>query len=73
MISRSLSNYYRDEIYDVDDNDSDGKSFKYKIKIKEKTPERQPQPRTPGDANRPPQPAAPTYKYNAKYNATQKQ
>ena len=31
--SGSLWNYYRDEIYDADDNASDGKSFKYKSNI----------------------------------------
>ena len=50
MTSRSLWNYYRDEIDDVDDNASDGKSFEYKTKIVGNTPER---PGNEGDANRP--------------------
>ena len=37
MTSRSLWNYYRDEIDDVDNNASDGKSFEYKTKIVGKT------------------------------------
>ena len=35
MTSRSLSNYYRDEIDDIRDNASDGKSFDYKAKYQE--------------------------------------
>ena len=38
MTSRSLWNYYRDEIDDVYNNTSDGKSFEYKTKIVGKTP-----------------------------------
>ena len=48
MTSRSLWNYYGDEIDDVDDNASDGKSFEYK-KIVEYAPERS---GNEGDANR---------------------
>ena len=40
MTSRSLWNYYRNEIDDVDDNASDGKSFECKTKIVGNTPER---------------------------------
>ena len=32
MTSRSLWNYYRDEVDDIKDNASDGKSFDYKAK-----------------------------------------
>ena len=35
MTSRSLSNYYRDEVDDIRDNASDGKSFDYKAKYQE--------------------------------------
>ena len=48
MTSGSLSNYYRDETDDVDDNASDGKCFKYKTKIMGITPAR---PGNEGDAN----------------------
>lgn len=37
MTSRSLGNYYGDEIDDVNVNALDGKSFKYKTKILGKT------------------------------------
>ena len=40
ITSGSLWNYYRDEIYNFNDNASDGKSFKYKTKIVGKTPVR---------------------------------
>ena len=50
--SRSLWNYYRHKIDDVDDNASDGKSLEYKTKIGN-TPERS---GNDGDANRPPVP-----------------
>ena len=63
MTSRSLWNYYRDEIDGVDDNASDGKSFKYKTKIVGKTPESLPRPGNEGDANLPPQPAGPTLNF----------
>ena len=59
MTSKSLWNYYRVKIDDVDDNASDGKSFIYKTKIVGKTPERPAQRGNSGDANRPPQPAVP--------------
>ena len=35
MTSRSLWNYYRDEVDDIKDNASDGKSFDYKAKYQE--------------------------------------
>ena len=38
MTSRSLWNYYRDEINNVNDNASDYKLCKYKTKIEGKTP-----------------------------------
>ena len=53
ITSRSLWDYYKDEIDDVDDNASDGKLFIYKTKIVGNTPER---PGNEGDANRPPVP-----------------
>ena len=37
MTSGSLWNYYRDEMYDVDDNVLDSKSFKHETKKVEKT------------------------------------
>ena len=48
--SRSLWNYYRDKIDDIDVNDNalDGKSFEYKTKIVEGTPGRPPQPGNQG-------------------------
>ena len=57
MTSGILWNYYRDKIYDFNNNALDGKSFKYKTKIVEKRPERPPQPGNLGHANRPPHPA----------------
>ena len=51
MTWRSLWDYYRDEIDDVDDKVSDGKSFEYKTEMVEKTPDI---PVNKGDANRPP-------------------
>ena len=53
MTWRSLWDYYRDEIDDVDDKVSDGKSFEYKTEMVEKTPER---PVNREDANQPPVP-----------------
>ena len=53
MTSRSLWNYYRDEIHDVDDNALDDNFIEYKTKIVKNTPER---PGNEGDANRPPVP-----------------
>ena len=50
ITSRSLCNYYGDEIDGVDDNTSAGKSFEYKTKVAGKTPERA---GNEGDANRP--------------------
>ena len=47
MTSRSLWNYYRDKIDDVDNNASDGKSFRYKTKIIGKTEARPPRPQRP--------------------------
>ena len=44
MTSRSLWNYYRDEIDEVGYNALDGKSFEYKPKIVRETPGRPPQP-----------------------------
>ena len=49
MTSRSLYNYYKGEIDDINDNASDGKSFKYKTKIVRKTP---PQPGNEGNVKR---------------------
>ena len=45
MTSGTLSNYYRNEIDDVDVNGSvsNGKRFKYKTKVVGETPERPPQ------------------------------
>ena len=60
MTSRSLWNYYRDEIDDVDDNVSDGKSFKYKTKIVEKILEQTPQHPDGTQPPRPQQPPVPT-------------
>ena len=57
MTSGSLWNYYRDKIYDFNNNALDDKSFKYKTKIVEKRPERPPQPGNLGHANQPPHPA----------------
>ena len=37
ITSESFWNYYRDEVYNINDNSSDAKSFKYKTKIKGKT------------------------------------
>ena len=53
MASRSLGNYYRHKIRDVDVNDnvSDGKSFEYKTKIEVETAETLPQPSNPGNTN----------------------
>ena len=62
MTLRSLWNYYRDEIDDVDDNASDGKSCKYKTKIIGKTeagPDRPVQPGPDQDGNLSPQPNQP--------------
>ena len=71
MPSRSLWNYYRDKIDDVDDCASDGQSFKYKTKIVGKTPLRPAQPKRlpqppsnpdgsqPPGTPRPPQPPVP--------------
>ena len=59
MTFGSLWNYYRGEIYDVNDSASDGKSSKYKTKIVGKTPERperQPQPPQNPDGTQSPQP-----------------
>ena len=56
MTSEGLLNYYRDEIYDVDNNASDSKSFKYKTKTVGKTPQRPARPGNPGDADQLPQP-----------------
>ena len=50
MTSRSLWNYFRDKIDNINDNATDSKSFKYKTKIVRKTPAR---PGNEGDANRP--------------------
>ena len=61
MTSRSLWNYYRGKIDDVDDNASDGNSFKYTSKIG-KTPERPPRPPQldpDQDGNQPPRPEQP--------------
>ena len=55
MTSRSLWDYYRDEIDDVDDKVSDGKSFEYKTEMVEKTPDI---PVNKGDENRPPVPVS---------------
>ena len=52
--SRSLWNYYRDEIDNVDDNPLDGKPFKYRIKIIgkiEARPDRTAQPGPDQDGN----------------------
>ena len=59
MTSGSLSNYYRDEIDNVDDNASDGKSFKCKTKIIKKTEERPARPGPDNDGNPQPQPPVP--------------
>ena len=53
ITSRSLWNYYRDEIDGIDCNAADSKSFKYKTKIMGKSPE---QTGNEGDADRPPAP-----------------
>ena len=53
VTSRSLWNYYKDEIDNINDNASDGKSFKYK-KIVGKSPAR------PGNERNPDRPAIPT-------------
>ena len=59
MTSGSLSNYYRDEIDNVDDNASDGKSFKYKTKLIKKTKERPARTGPDNDGNPQPQPPVP--------------
>ena len=60
--SKSLWNYCRDEISDVDIDDYvlDVKSFDYKTKIVGETPERPAQPRNSGDTDQPPQPQVPS-------------
>ena len=55
MTSGRLWNYFRDQVYDVDNTASAGKPFNYKIKIVGKAPQRQPRPENEGDANRQPQ------------------
>ena len=57
VTSRSLWNYYRDEIDDADANASNGKPFRYKTKIIGKTEARPQRPPQPGpDDNGNPQP-----------------
>ena len=59
MTSRSLWNYYRDEINNVNDNASDYKLCKYKTKIEGKTPwtlAQLPQTSQNPDATQPPRP-----------------
>ena len=60
MTSRSLWNYYRDEVDNVNNNTSDGKLFTYKTKITRKTEVRTAQPGNEGDGDRPAQPPLPT-------------
>ena len=60
MTSRSLWNYYRDEVDNVNNNTSDGKLFTYKTKITRKTKVRTAQPGNEGDGDRPAQPPLPT-------------
>ena len=61
MLSGSLWNYYRDEVFDVNNNASDGKLLKYKTKIVWKTPERPERPpKTENpDRTQPPRPLQP--------------
>ena len=59
MTSRSLWNYYRDEINNVNDNASDYKLCKYKTKIEGKTPwtlAQRPQTSQNPDGTQPPRP-----------------
>ena len=67
ITSRSLGNYYRDEIDDVNDNASDGKSFKYKTPKRPERPPQPPQPPQNPDGTRPSraqQPAVPALNAN---------
>ena len=57
---RTLWNYYRDEVDNVNDNASDGKSFKYKTKITGKTEVVPTQDGNDGDTDRPPRNLVPT-------------
>ena len=61
MRSGSLWNYYRDEVFDVNNNASDGKLLKYKTKKVWKTPERPERPpKTENpDRTQPPRPLQP--------------